>query len=60
MGNWQQREKKLQKKSRVKTIQKGYQQKDISIEHSKRLRRQDIQAKIKEQEGNVDDVDLEE
>jgi len=60
MSNWQQREKKLQKKSRSKTIQKGYQQRDTPTEESKRLRRQDIQAKIKAQEGTVDDVDLEE
>ena len=60
MGNWEHREKKLQKKSRIKTLQKGYQQRDTPTEESKRLRRQDIQAKIKAQEGNIDDVDLEE
>ena len=60
MGNWEHREKKLQKKSRLKSIQKGYQQRDTSTEESKRLRRQTIQAKIKEQEGGVDDVELEE
>jgi len=60
MGNWEHREKKLQKKSRIKTLQKGYQQRDTPTEESKRLRRQTIQAKIKAQEGNIDDVDLEE
>jgi hypothetical protein len=60
MSNWQHREKKLQKKSRLKTIQKGYQHKDMAGEDSKRLRRQDIQAKIKEREGSIEDVDLEE
>lgn len=60
MSNWQHREQKLQKKGQLKYIQRGYQHKDISSEDSKRHRRQDIQAKIKEQEGSIDDVELEE
>ena len=59
MGNWQHREKKLQKKSRIKGMERGYSRKDTTTEDSKRLRRQDIKAKIREQEGGIDDVDME-
>ena len=59
MSNWQQREQKLQKKSRVKNIQKSFERKDTTTEVSKRLRRQTIQEKVREREGGSDDLDSE-
>ena len=61
MGNWQNRDKKLQKRKDVKKMTKVFQkQKDLGDFQQQRERRQNARAKFQELEKDVSDNDGEE
>lgn len=61
MGNWQNRDKKLQKRKDVKKMTKVFQkQKDLGDFQQQRERRQNARAKYQELEKDVSDNDGEE
>ena len=58
MGNWQNRDKKLQKRKDVKKMTKVFQkQKDLGDFQQQRERRQNARAKYQEIEKDVSDND---
>ena len=61
MGNWQNRDKELQKRKDVKKMTKVFQkQKDLGDFQQQRERRQNARAKYQELEKDVSDNDGEE
>ena len=60
MGDWRNRDKKLAKRKDTKQMARAFKQ-DIKTDNEKiqRKKRQDIQAKIKEQDSRIGDVALE-
>ncbi len=59
MGDWKQREKKLEKRTRNKGLYKAFKQDMSKDKELQRRKRQEIQAKIKEQDSRIGDADLE-
>lgn len=61
MGNWQNRDKKIQKRRDIKKMTKQYQkqQKESTTDISQRQKRQEILYKRKQQEVSADDLDME-
>ena len=61
MGNWQNRDKKIQKRRDIKKMTKQYQkqQKESTTDISQRQKRQEILYMRKQQEVSADDLDME-
>lgn len=59
MSNWEQRDKKLEKRGKNKEFHKVFKQQNTPLDVTKRLRRQAVQERIKEREGEVGDLDME-
>ena len=59
MAKWQRREKKLQNKNSTKGMQKAFKKKDTDY-LQQRIKRQDIQAKLKAQDTGIGELDMEE
>ena len=61
MGNWQNRDKKVQKRRDTKRLTRQYQksQKESYTDISQRQKRQEVLHKRQEQEGSADDLDME-
>ena len=61
MGNWQNRDKKIQKRSNIKKMARQYQkqQKESTTDISQRQKRQEILHKRQQQEVSADDLDME-
>ena len=61
MGNWQNRDKKIQKRSNIKKMARQYQkqQKESTTDISQRQKRQEVLHKRQQQEVSADDLDME-
>ena len=61
MGNWQNRDKKVQKRRDTKRLTRQYQksQKESYTDISQRQKRQEVLHKRQEQEVSADDLDME-
>ena len=61
MGNWQIRDKKVQKRRDTKRVTRQYQksQKESYTDISQRQKRQEVLQKRQEQEVSADDLDME-
>jgi len=61
MGDWKHREKKLEKRTKDKGLYKAFKQDSKNDKDGEqRKKRQDIQAKIRERDSAMGDIDLEE
>ena len=58
MGNWQSRDSKIQKRNKSKEIRKAMGKQDEKRILDKRLKRMNVQAKLKEQEHNFIEEDI--
>lgn len=60
MGNWENRDKKLQKRRDTKKSARAFQkQKESSSEIAQRQKRQEVLHKRQQQEVNADELDME-
>ena len=58
MGNWQARDNKIQKRNKSKEMRKAMGKQDEKRILDKRLKRMNVQAKLKEQEYNFIEEDI--
>jgi len=59
MSNWKQRDKKLEKRTKNKEFHKAFKQSTTQTDYTKRMRRQAVQDRIKEQDGGLGDSEME-
>ena len=59
MSNWRQRDKKLDKRSKNKGFHKAFKQTQNTLDIHQRIKRQEIQAKRKEQDETLGNSDME-
>ena len=58
MGNWRARDNKIQKRNKSKEMRKAMGKQDEKRILDKRLKRMNVQAKLKEQEYNFIEEDI--
>ena len=58
MGNWQARDNKIQKRNKSKEMKKGMGKQDEKRIMDKKVKRLNVQAKLKEQDYNFTEGDI--